>query len=129
MKSSGESIAGADGQAPLLKSFDSQSNDEVLRARGAGVSEAVFLVRGHISHRAGAEARGPIGNSNLQSALANQESFFMRVVVRRMRHGAGRKLGLMYLYSEATVGLSFQDAAKRSSPTRLDGQVFKSDGH
>ena len=87
----------------------------------------MLLIRGHVGHGTGAEAGGPAGDGDLEGALADQEDFFVCMVMCRMRHCPGRKVGLMHLYFIATVSLSFQDAAKRMSVTRLDGQVLESD--
>ena len=95
-----------------LYSFGSQGDHEILGVRRAGVSDAVLVIRGDIGHRARSQTGGATGDSNLDRAFADQKDFFVRMVVRRMRHGARRKVGLMYFYLIAGVSFPFQDTAK-----------------
>ena len=95
-----------------LYSFGPQGDHEILGVRRAGVSDAVLVIRSHIGHRARSQTGGTAGDGNLDRAFADQKNFFVRMVVRRMRHGARRKVGLMYFYLVASMSFPFQDTAK-----------------
>ena len=83
-------------------------DDEVAGRSGAGIRDAMLVVRMNEAHRARAQAVAGAVYSKLDRAFADEPHFGVHVMMRRVRRASGRQRSFVHLQRFSVPNLPFR---------------------
>ena len=98
-----------DGALYGLLLVAAERKDIILRSSGSHVAPSMFLATRDVSDRAGFQGHAVPHDGDFESALMENNHFFVHMMVRRMRCLTRSKFGHVQLDRDAGVGRAVED--------------------